>query len=156
MTSAIHTQGQPDTHSTNSVTLQKMMTEQVQKDIFHPPHHKLKPNIESKLGAHLKEYTSQFAKDETSIGITPLTEMTIETGSSDTVSQKPYQIALKNYQCIKEEIEKLLTVKVICSNRSSWSVPILVVPKGDGGKQSVTDYHALNSHQEIHLAHAKS
>ena len=58
----------PNNHSTNSVTLQKMKEEQVQPDTFHPPHHKLKPNIESKLDALLKEYTSQFAKDETSIG----------------------------------------------------------------------------------------
>ena len=34
----------------------------------------------------------------------------------------------------EDEIEKLLTAKVIHSNRSSWSVPIIVVPKGDGGK----------------------
>ena len=26
----------------------------------------------------------------------------------------------------------------------SWSAPIIVVSKGDGGKQLVTDYHALN------------
>ena len=77
---------QQDTHPTNSVTIQEMMTEQVKPDIFHPPHHKLKPNIESKLDALLKEYTSQFAKDETSIGTTPLTGMAIDTGSSYPVS----------------------------------------------------------------------
>ena len=60
--------------------------------------------------------------------------MTIDTGTSDPVSQKPYPIAMKNYQWVKEEIEKLLTAKVIHSSRSSWSVPIIVVPKGDGGK----------------------
>ena len=69
-----------------------------------------------------------------SIGTTPLTEMTIDTGTSDPVSQKPYPVAMKNYQWIKEEIEKLLTVKVICSSRSSWSVLIIVVPKGNGDK----------------------
>ena len=72
-----------------------MMAEQVQLDTFHPPCHKLKPNIESKLDALLKECTSQFAKDETSIGTTPLTEMTIDMGTSDLVSQKPYPIAMK-------------------------------------------------------------
>ena len=51
---------------------------------------------------------------------------------------------MKNYQRIKEEIKKLLTVKVICSSRSSWSAPIIVVPKGDGGKQLVINYRALN------------
>ena len=60
--------------------------------------------------------------------------MTIDTGMSNLVSQKPYPIAMKNYQWVKEETEKLLTAKVICSSRSSWPVPIIVVPKGDGGK----------------------
>ena len=48
------TTGQPDTHSTNSVTLQKMMAEQVQLDIFDPTHHKLKSGIQSKLDALLQ------------------------------------------------------------------------------------------------------
>ena len=70
--------------------------------------------------------------------------MTIDTGTFDTVSQKPYPTTMKNYQWVKEEIQKLHTVKVICSSRSSWSAPIIVVPKGDGGKQLVIDYHTLN------------
>ena len=134
---------QPETHSANSVTLQKMMNEQVQPDIFDPPHHKLKPGIQTKLDALLKEYETEFAKDETSIGMTLLTERTIDTGDSDPISQKPYPIAMKNYQWVKEEIEKLLTAKVICSSRSSWSAPIIVVPKGDGGKQLVINYRAF-------------
>ena len=128
------TSDQPVAYSTNSVTLQKMMAEQVQLDTFNPSHHTLRPSITSKLNTLLKECTSQFAKDETSIGTTPLIEMTIDTGTSDPVSQKPYPIAMKNYQWVKEEIKKLLTAKVICSSRSSWSVLIIVVPKGDGGK----------------------
>ena len=110
------------------------MAEQVQQDIFHLPHYKLKPYIESKLDALQKECASQFAKDEISIGTTTLTEMTFDMGTSDLVSQKPYPIAMKNYQWVKDEIEKILTAKVIHSSRSSWSAPIIVVPKGDGGK----------------------
>ena len=134
----------PETHSVNSVTLQKMMAEQVQPDIFDPPHHKLKPGIQSKLEALLKECETQFAKDKRSITTTPVTEMAIDTGNSDPISQKPYSIAMKNYQWVKEEIEKLLTVKVIHSNRSSWSAPITVVPKGGGGKRLVINYRVLN------------
>ena len=66
----------------NSVTLQKMMAEQVQPDNFDHPHHKLKPGIQSRLDILLKEYETQFAKDETSIGTTPLTEMTINTSAN--------------------------------------------------------------------------
>ena len=70
--------------------------------------------------------------------------MTIDTGTSDLVSQKPYPIAMKNYQWVKDEIEKPLTAKVIHSSRSNWSVPTVVVPKGDGGKWLVINYCALN------------
>ena len=144
MSSDLPSHAETDTHSTNSVTIQKMMAEQVKPDTFHPPHHKLKHSIESKPDTLLKEYASQFAKDKTSIGTTSLTEMTIDTGTSEPVSQKPYPIGMKNYQWVKDEIEKLLMAKVISSSRSSWSVPIIVVPKGDGGKQLVINYRALN------------
>ena len=133
-----------DTHSTHSITLQKMMPQQVQQDIFDPPHHKLKPGIQSKLDTLLNEYETQFAMNETSIGTMPLTEMTINTGDSEPISQKPYPIAMKNYQWVKDKIEKLLTAKVIHSSRSSWSASSIVVPKGDGGKQLVINYRALN------------
>ena len=38
--------------------------------------------------------------------------MTIDTGTSDPVSQKPYPIAMRHYQWVKEEIEKLLAAKL--------------------------------------------
>ena len=63
-----------------------MMSEQVEPDAFESPHHKLKPTIEAKLEALLKEYTYQFAQDETSISMTPLTEMMIDTRTSEPVS----------------------------------------------------------------------
>ena len=74
-------------HQTNSITLQKMMAEQVKQDVFNPPHHTLTTNIQKELNALLKEYESQFTKDETSIGTTPLTSMMIDTGNSDPVSR---------------------------------------------------------------------
>ena len=80
-----------------------MMAEHMKPDTFHAPHHKMKPSIESKLDTLLKEYASQFAKDKISIGTTPLTEMTIDMGTSDPISQKPYPIAIKNYQWVKKK-----------------------------------------------------
>ena len=135
---------QTEAYQTNSITLQKMMAEQVKPDVFNPACHELTANIQNELDALLKEYESQYTKDETSIGTTPLTSMMIDTGDSDPVSQKPYPITMKHYQWVKEEIEKLLIAKVIHSSRSSWSAPIIVVPNGDGGKHLVIDYRALN------------
>ena len=92
----------------------------------------------------LQEYESQFAKDETSMGTTPLTSMTVDTGTADPVLEKPYPIPMKHYEWVKDEIEKLLTTKVIRTSHSSWSALIIVVPKGDRGKCLVIDYRTLN------------
>ena len=70
--------------------------------------------------------------------------MTIDMGTTNPVSQKPYRIAMKHYHWVKDEIEKLFATKVICTSCSSWSAPIIVVPKGNGGKCLVIDYRALN------------
>ena len=96
-----------------------MMEEQVKPDVLDPPYHKLTTNIKNELKSLLKEYELQFAKDETSIGTTPLTSMMIDTSNSDPVSQKPYPMAMKHYQWVKEEIEKLLTAKVIHSSSTN-------------------------------------
>ena len=70
------------------------------------------------------------------IGTTQLTQMSIDTGDSDPVSQKPYPVAMKHYNWVREEINM--------NSHSSWSAPIIVVLKGDGGKHLVIDYRTLN------------
>ena len=125
---------QTEQQPANSVTLQKMMSETITSDIFNPLHHELSPSLHNDLTALLEEYDSQFTQDETSIGTTTLTSMSIDTSNIDPVSQKPYPIAMKHYDWVKSEIEKLLAAKVICPSHSSWSAPIIVVPKGNGGK----------------------
>ena len=88
----------PDSPTMQIIINEKMSEEKVEQDTLKPPCHKLKQHIETKLTQLLKEYNSQFAQDETSIGTTPLTEMTIDAATSELVSQKPYLIAVKHYQ----------------------------------------------------------
>ena len=133
-----------------------MMSKTVTSDTFNPPHHDISTSVQNSLTSLLEEYDLQFAQDETSIGTTMLTSMSIDTGTTDPVSQKPYPIAMKHYHWVKSEIEKLLAAKVICSSCTSWSASIIVVPKGDGGKCLVKDYRASQqSHQKIHMANAQ-
>ena len=115
------------------------MAEKVELDTFKLPCHKLRIDIKTKLEELLKENQCQFAQDETTIGM-----MMIDTGDSKPVSQKLYPIAVNHYKWVKDEINKLLTAKLIWGSWSSWSALIIVVPKGDGGKFLVIDYHALN------------
>ena len=79
---------QQEIHQTNSMTLKKIMPEPVTPDSFNLPCHELSTAVQNDLELLLQEYKLQFAKDETSIGTTPLTSMTIDTGTSDPVSQK--------------------------------------------------------------------
>ena len=80
---------QRDIHQANSVTLKKMMSETVTPDTFNPPQHELSEPVQDSLKLLLQEYESQFTKGETTIGTTPLTSMTIDTGTADPVSQNP-------------------------------------------------------------------
>ena len=89
---------QQETHQTNSVTLKKMMSETVTPDTFNQPCHVLSTAVQNDLELLLQEYELQFTQDDTSIGTTPLTRMTIDTSTSDPVSQKSYPIAMKDYQ----------------------------------------------------------
>ena len=59
--------------TTHSITTKQMMAKKVEPDTFKPPCHKLREDIETKLEELLKEYKSQFAQDETTIGTNPLT-----------------------------------------------------------------------------------
>ena len=128
----------------NSATTQRMLPETVKPDSFTPPKYQLEPTIQQQLDFLLRTFKDQFMKDEMTIGTTPLTQMSIDTGDSDPISQKPYPAAMKHYQWVKEEINKLLEAGVIRNSHSSWSAPIIVVPKGDGGKRLIIDYRALN------------
>ena len=109
---------QHETHQTNRVTLKKMISETVTPDTFNPPCHGLSTAVQNDLELLLQEYESQFAKDETSIGTTLLTSMIIDTGTSDPVSQKCYLIAMKHYQWVKEEIEKLQPLQLVSPHHS--------------------------------------
>ena len=60
------------------------------------------------------------------------------------IAKKPYTPALKHYDWVKERIDKLLEAGVIRDSQSSWSAPIVVVPKGDSGKRLYVDFRALN------------
>ena len=72
-----------------------MLAEQAQPDTFQPSLHTLSTHIQKEIDTPLQEYKSQFAQDETSMCTTPLTSMTIDTGDSPPVSQRPYPIAMK-------------------------------------------------------------
>ena len=94
----------------NSIIMQKFIDEYIQPDSFTPPLHTLPDDVRKSLNQLLETFKSQFVQDETSIGTTHLNQMQIATGDSEPVSQKPYPIAMKHYDWVRGEINKLLDV----------------------------------------------
>ena len=130
--------------SVNSLTTQKMIDEHVQPDTFTPPSHTVLSDVRKSLNQLLETLKSQMLQDETHIGTRHLTKMKIDTGDSKPVLQRPYPIAIKQFDWVKNEINKLLDVQVICSSHSSWSAPVIAVPKDGGRKCLVIDYRTWN------------
>ena len=60
-----------------------------------------------------EENKDTFAKDERQIGTTPLIKISIDTGDACPIAEKPYTLALKHYEWVKEEIDKFLEAGVI-------------------------------------------
>ena len=86
-----------------------------------------------------------FAEDERKIGTICVIQMSIDTEDHPPMTKKPYTLALKHYDWVKEEIDKLPETGVIRESHSSWSAPILVIPKGDSGKRLCVHFTALNA-----------
>ena len=89
----------------------------------------------------LEENHDAFAEDERQIGTTVI-KMSIDTGDHPPMAKKPYALVLKHYNCVRDEIHILLKAGEI---HSSWSAPIVVVAKGDGGKRLCIDVRTLNA-----------
>ena len=88
--------------------------------------------------------------------------MDIPAGDSPPVSQKPYTLALKHVQWVREEIEMLEKVGVIVRSVSPWVSPIMIVPKktapGEPPRHHMcVDYRILNSLlPHVDKAHSKA
>ena len=76
----------------NSTTTQWMLPETIKSDSFTPPKYQLDSTTQQQLDFLLGTFKDQFVKDETAIGTTPLTQMSIDMGDSDLFSQKPYPL----------------------------------------------------------------
>ena len=62
-----------------------MLPKTIRTDSLTPPKYQLDLTIQQQLDQLLGTFKDQFAKDEMTIGTTPLTQMSIDTGDSDPV-----------------------------------------------------------------------
>ena len=94
-----------------------------------------------------------FSKNNKDIGRTQLIEMEIDTGNSVSLAQSPYNLPLKHYDWVRNEIETLENAGVIERSLSVWASPIIVVPKKSAPdepphRQLCVDYRKVNALQQ--------
>ncbi|KAI2666706.1 Transposon Ty3-I Gag-Pol polyprotein [Labeo rohita] len=81
----------------------------------------------------LQHLISQFSDVfSTRPGQTNVIEHDIRTAPGVIVRQRPYQVLEAGRQAIEDEISEMLKLVVIEPSRSTWSSPIVMVPKPDG------------------------
>ena len=92
----------------------------------------------------LTENEEAFADDEREIGVTPVIKMSTDTGDHPPIAKRPYTLSVK-HDWVKDELDKLFEAVIIRESHSSWSAPIVVVPKADDGKSLCVHFRALNA-----------
>ena len=70
-----------------------------------------------------------FSKDSADIGKTPIIQMEIDTEDNPPVSQRPYSLALKHVEWVRQDLKALEKAGVITRSVSPWPSPIVIVPK---------------------------
>lgn len=90
----------------------------------------------------LKEYPN-VCKDKP--GCTPLTIHDVEVGDVKPIKQHPYRLNPSKLEKVNEEIQYMLDNDIIEPSQSSWSSPIVMVPKPDGSQRFCIDYRKVNA-----------
>ena len=101
----------------------------------------------NKICHEFQDIVSTHAGD---IGHTKLITMEIDTGNNPPIAQKPYTLALKHHEWVKQELETLEKAGIIQRSVSPWASPIVIVPKRQipgqpPEKRLCVDYRLLNS-----------
>ena len=114
------------------------------KITFQPVPH-LDKETNTKLLNILEEYRDVFATSVQDLH-EPCTlgKHIIDTKDHKPIALRPYRKSLYEEEIIEKEITTLLDAGIIRHSRSSWSAPIVLIPKPDGTKRMCINYKKLN------------
>ena len=104
----------------------------------------LDPRESKKLATMLHRFQDCFSRHEWDIGLTNLTEHSINTGNAVPIKQRPRRVPLAFANEEKKAIEDLLAKGVIRESTSAWASPIVLVRKKSGAVRPCVDYRRIN------------
>ena len=92
----------------------------------------------------LTKFSSTFSRDDWDLGLTHLTEHSINTGDAAPVKQRPRRVPMAYAEDERKAIDELLQMGVIRKSTSPWASPIVLVRKKSGAVRPCVDYRKLN------------
>ena len=87
------------------------------------------PEIMEKFKDLLKQYPNVFVVPGSPLGEIKGFEHSIETGDATPIYKSPYRKSPKELKAIRDEIERMLTLKIIQPSKSEWGSPVILVRK---------------------------
>ena len=93
----------------------------------------------------LRDNEDLFAASDMDLGRTDAVKMKIDTGDHPPIRMKPYRTPLNQREVVEKAVDDMLQADIIRPSKSSWSFPILLVPKKDGGRRFCVDFRRLNA-----------
>ncbi|XP_041484226.1 uncharacterized protein LOC121430866 [Lytechinus variegatus] len=78
-------------------------------------------------------------------GRTSLAVHDVDVGDVDPIKQHPYRLNPTKRDQVRAEVQMMLNNDIIEPSKSSWSSPIVLVPKPDGSQRFCIDYRKVNN-----------
>lgn len=104
----------------------------------------LSSEYQQKLLNLLNNYRDCFAFDITELGSTTAGNMRIELSDNEPVVYRPYRLAFKEKENVRQMVQELLNNDIIRPSTSAYASPIVLVKKKTGEMRLCIDYRALN------------
>ncbi|CAH2088533.1 unnamed protein product [Euphydryas editha] len=92
----------------------------------------------------LNKYRHCFAFSLSELGHSSICEMSIDLHSSEPVVYRPYRLAMKEKEVVREMMNELLENDIVRPSVSPFASPIVLVRKKSGEYRLCIDYRALN------------
>ena len=93
----------------------------------------------------LRDNKDRIANEDKELGQTQTVSMKIDTGDHPPIRLRPYRTPVHKRGVVEEAVRDMLEAGIIERSKSSWSFPIVIVEKKDGGHRFCVDFRKLNA-----------
>ena len=109
--------------------------ESLDKEIIMTVNENLSVSDKLDIENFLIQHSGVFADSYDSLGCSKIGDHKINLTSESPIYFPPYRKSWKENELIDKEVEKMIPANIIRPSISSWSAPIVIVPKKDGSKR---------------------